>query len=244
MPLLLRVDVDNAFVPLRNNKLLNFIELSLNYLNENFWAPKFNFIGYNKAFQEFIRDIDEIGVTASIFFKYITIPSENLSDHLLKRKFELGLHLLSATTYRDFIKEKVRVESRLKTKLYGFSKHGDGEKKLSRRHAWRYEPQKYIEWGLSSGLCYFSGNEHGVTSPVVRYNNFFFFQKVFYIEPWARKIKATTSQVIDYANSDYTVIALIHPSNYLRRSSARYEFEKIINKVDKILTIKDFISTL
>jgi|GEM_PF-2756660 len=242
MPILLRVDVDNAFIPASHSRLVRKLYLVLNYLNENYWVPKLKFIGYNKYVDVFINDLISLGVRASIFFKYTTVPVDRrIIDLLLRNDFDIGFHLLSAKTFGEFLKEKKAIERSIGKRVLGFTKHGDGQRKWTRKHAWRYEPSKYVEWGIRAGLVYFSGNEHRVYTKIEKKNNFYYLPHVFYIEPWARKLKTSIQEIIDYANSGYPVVALIHPWNYLLNSSARNDFNKIIDKADVIMTISDYL---
>lgn len=241
MVLLLRVDVDNAYTPIGNTSIVRKMKLILNYLNENYWAPHIEFLGYNEAFLRLINDMHERGIRASIFFKYITLPNKRTIDFLHDEGFDVGMHILTAKNYDEFLKEKKYIEKKIKTRIYGFSKHGDGLKKLSRKHAWRYEPEKYIKWGIRSGMKYFSGNKHDIITDVVLFNDFCFLPKVFYIEPYMRRIKATVEEAIDHVNSGYVVVALVHPRNCVLRDDVKRDFEKLISKADKILTLKEYV---
>lgn len=89
-------------------------------------------------------------------------------------------------------------------------------------------------------MRYFSENEHSIVTDVIIVNNFYFIPKVFYVEPYMRRIKATIEEAINYANSGY-VVALIHTRNYVLRTDVRRDFEKLISKTNKILTLKEYI---
>jgi len=239
MPVLLRIDCDNGYIPL-GNFVKKKIKLLLNYLNENYWAPHIQALGYLDHLRMFINYLIERGIKASIFFKYTTIPIHAYCRELLRYGFELGLHLFSATTYNEFLIEKRRIEKNLKVEINGFTKHGNGFVKLSRKHAWKYEPEKYIRWGVNAGLKYFSGNLHSVATKIeIVDKDFVYMPFVFYVEPWRRN--TDIKNAIDLANSDFPVVALIHPKNWVLFDDAREEFEKILSLSDEILTLIDAI---
>ncbi|RLF16209.1 MAG: hypothetical protein DRN06_05355 [Thermoprotei archaeon] len=236
MPVLLRVDCDNGYVPLGSWPIRK-LKLALNYLNENYYAP--HLPGFLEHFYALISRLEEAGVTASIFFKYITLPPRKYAEWLVSRGFELGLHLLSAGDYEGFIREKRLVERRV-GRILGFTKHGDGRVKLSRRHYWRYEPEKYVRWGIRSGLKYFSGNVHAVITEVEVMKGFLYFPSVFCVEPWRRK--ASVREAAERANSGFVVVALVHPRNWVLTPQTRSELEELLTLVGEVITFREFIS--
>jgi len=240
--ILLRIDVDNAYVAYERNKLKRFFKLVLNYLNENYWVPHLKILGYNECFYKFMDLILELGINASIFFKTITLPNdENTVKTLIDKNYDLGLHLLSATTYDEFIKELNVVEKVLRTKVVGFSKHGGGRRKLSRKHAWEYKVNEYLRWGIKAGLLYFSGNVPSITTKIIKISGtseFFYLPTAFYIEPWLRRPGDKLDDVL--ANEGCSVV-VVHPSNFCTHDIVRKEFNRLLDKADIITSIKDYL---
>ena len=240
MPLILRVDVDNGYL-YDKSKMLTL----LNYINENYLHIVLPHLGYLKHLAEFLRVLNELGLKASLFFKYITIPHAKLKSVILSNNnLEVGLHLLSAVTYEQFIEEVKKIESAFNRRIHGFTKHGDGDIKLSRRHAWRYEPKKYVEWCAKAGLKYFAGNEHIIPTRCIKIDNSFYFRGVFYIEPFARKMKKTVKDVVDLVDSDEVVVALIHPCNFVRYNIVQKEFYRLISNVEKVYSFIEFLQNV
>ena len=79
---------------------------------------------------------------------------------------------------------------------------------------------------------------------VIKINKFIYFPKVFYIEPYARKLRLTVNDVADYANSDYVVVALIHPCNFVKYHNVKKEFHTLIDKVNEIYSFKEYVSKI
>jgi len=100
------MNVDNAYTPIGDTSIMRKMKLISNYLNENYWAPYIEFLGYNEAFLRLINDMHEHGVEASIFFKYITLPSRRIINFLYREGFDIGMYFLSAKNYNEFLKEK------------------------------------------------------------------------------------------------------------------------------------------
>lgn len=120
MVLVLRVDCDNGYVPY-GNKFLSKVRLMLNYLNENYFVPHLKFLGYLEHLHKFIDYLEDMGVRYSIFFKYITLPSKTIVKRTLRRG-EIGLHLYSAKTEEEFLKELKVIEKKLSITIEGFYK--------------------------------------------------------------------------------------------------------------------------
>ena len=242
MPLILRIDCDNAYNRCDKGRVSRLIKLALNYLNENYIAPHWRILGYLEHFYKFIDYLKSIGVRASIFFKYITLPSRDYVKTLISYGFEVGMHLYSATNESEFFKELERVRKGLGVSIEGFSKHGHGERRLSRKHAWHYEPEKYIKWGIKAGLKYFSGNTPGVKAETkVFTGKFTYVPQVFCVEPSSRRVKASIDEVVDHVNSGGLSVALVHPINWFASGDVRRELDRLLSKVRDIKTFKELL---
>jgi len=243
MVLILRVDCDNAYVSYGNN-LMRKIRLVLNYLNENYFVPHVLSIGYLKHLYKFIEYLEDIGVHYSIFFKYITLPPKDIVK-IITEKNEIGLHLYSAKTEKSFLKELKILENKINVKVEGFTKHGDGLVKLSRKHAWRYEPEKYIVWGMKAKLKYFSGNEHGICSEIrIIKRKFLYIPQTFRVEPWARKTGGSIDDVVDHVSTGGCTVALVHPCNWFTNETVQRELENLLSKVQDVISFSLFLRRL
>ncbi len=235
MPIVLRIDVDNAY------GWDTYIHKALNYIAENYFSLCFYRFGCGKPLKKLVNYLEEVGITASIFFKYTTISTYKFVKKDIS-KYEIGLHILSATSFRGFLKElnKIRVISG--KEINGVTKHGNGMLKTSRKHAWRYEPEKYIKWVYKSGLKYFSGNIKDPTLTCeIRYKNVYYFPGVFYVEPWHRENGLTVDDIIADAETDAFFIILVHPFNWYSNIDVKHILNKIIDGVDKIYNFREIM---
>ena len=236
MPIVLRIDVDNAY------GWDTFIHKAFNYMVENYFFPCLYKLGCGYPLKKLVNYLEEVGVKTSVFFKYTTIPiykfiKEDLSKH------EIGLHILSANNLMSFLNELNEIKLISGREINGVTKHGNGVLKTSRRHAWRYEPEKYLQWVYASGLKYFSGNIKNPMLPCeIRYKDIYYFPGIFYVEPWHREDGLAVDDIIDNAESGALIIILVHPFNWYFNINVKYVLSKIIDNVDKIYNFKEVLS--
>jgi len=240
VPVILRVDCDNGYIPV-GSRVSRVVRLALNYLNENYFSPHWRALGYLAHLEEFVDYLVDKGVKASLFLKYTTLPSRALAERMVGEGFELGLHLFSARTYSEFLEELRKVERASSTKVYGFTKHGDGLLRTSRKHAWRYEPRKYVEWGLRAGLRYFAGNEQSPVQVFEKMDSFTYFHHVYYVEPWHRRVDQSVVEIAEKASSGLPIVVLVHPCNWVLSSNVRRELELLLSKTSRVLTFREFL---
>ena len=217
MPVILRVDVDNAYST-----------TSLNYLKLNWYFPNIGKLGYLKHLKDLIQNLDDRGVGATFFFKTKTIPDQVS----LLNKHELGLHVVYANDYEAFKRELTHVSKKIGTTLRGFSKHGSGTIKLARRHYWQYTPEVYIEWANRAHLDYFSGNRTDPAEPPVKYNSITYFPSAFWVNEIYREKKFDIKWLVEFSTNNQVVV-LVHPLNWAVNPRVRKGFENIMNKIDK-----------
>lgn len=217
MPVILRIDVDNAYST-----------ISLNYLKLNWYFPNINKLGYLKYMTDLIQNLDDRGVRATFFFKTITIPDQ-LS---LLNKHELGLHTVYANDYEEFKREFTHVSKKIGTTLRGFSKHGSGTFKLARRHNRQYTPEVYIEWANRAHLDYFSGNRTDPAEQPVKCNSIIYFPSAFWVNEEYRDKKYDINWLVEFSTNNQVVV-LVHPLNWAVNPHVKKNFENILNKIDK-----------
>lgn len=104
MSAILRIDVDRAY----ENMILHYTRAN----HELFMG--IDFLGYLESCKDVIKDLDDRGIKASIFFQPFTVPVEEP----MKDRPSVGLH--AVRTSRELGKMLKWFDS----KVYGFTKHG------------------------------------------------------------------------------------------------------------------------
>ena len=216
MGVILRIDVDYAY------EFPYF-----NYLRMNYYFPRIKLLGYEKCLISMLDDLNDRNIGASFFFKTKTVPS----NPRLLAKHDVGLHLVYAETYADFVKEFTYIENKVNRKIRGFTKHGSGTLNLMRNHAWEYKLELYVEWAERKGLDYFSGNgEQPDVNKVIR-GNTVFYPDAYWLKEGYRSEEYDIDWLVDYsANND--VVVLTHPYNWVHFPQVRKEYEKLVSKID------------
>lgn len=224
--LILRVDVDNPYNYYKSwGKLLNYFSL-------NFFNLRSNVLGYLHHFYELHDYLVERGAKATFFIRTETIPLRRINLNY----FEVALHAVDTSSFKAF-KDEVDYLSKY-YRIYGFSKHGFGRVKLSRRHYAPYEPDKYIKWGMKLGLKYFSGNDIGIKN-VMRINKeFYYFPSILLLE----SKDFNTNEVIQLSEN-YHVVVCFHPVHWFNLREVREKLDRIIDKHDTFRFI-DLIGSL
>jgi len=216
MPIILRVDVDNAYP---------FI--GFNFLALNYYFPKIASLGYQNFLVDLVDDLNERGVKSTFFFEKKTI----LKDVDILKKHEIGLHLVYSTTYESFVKELFYVSMKTLTKIRGFSKHGSGTLKLARGHDWLYKSKEYEQWAVKSNLSYFSGNgENPDVAPTLK-NGVTIFAGAYWLRSMYRSKEYNVDWLVNYSDNN-DVVVLMHPYNWVKYPQVRKEYEAIIDRID------------
>lgn len=221
MTVILRVDVDNPYG--WNTPLM----LMLNYLRTEMSFPRIQKLGYLKHLKSLIKDLNDRGIPATFFLKTITIPK----DASILKGHEIGLHVVYALNYNQFLEELRQLSRKIDTKIRGFSKHGSGTQKLTRKHAWQYSPRKYVEWAQRARLEYFSGNRENPLEKPYRTGNVIFFPSAFWLQKSRREERfniawlATTSEQRD-------IVVLLHPFRWGTDRQVREDYELVVSKIN------------
>ena len=231
MSVILRIDVDESY----KNRVLHYARVN----QELFLA--IDSLGYLESCKEIVGDLDERGIRASIFFQPFTVPNKSFAQSLGKMGHGVGLHAVHTNTYNDFLKDLDKISKRFSCKIQGFTKHGSGMFKLSRRHDRVYNSKKYIEYAKKSGLGYFLGNGEDPTEKFSIADNILYFPSAFWLNRNYRENKFTTDWLIDEsANRD--VVLLMHPEDITAGTSIiKLEYEKILSGVERFETIDEKI---
>ena len=230
MGLIVRVDVDNPYP--RNTKM----GLVANYLKLNLYFPKLKFLGYLTHLERLIDYLTSLGVSATLFLRVEALPKNLKFD---RRAYEVALHAVNTRNYSSFLRE-VNVLKREFGEIIGFSKHGSGELKLSRRHYAPYEPHKYIRWGIKCGLKYFSGNDQDFTKTYLLQNDFVYFPSAFWLKSTLTERESSVKRLLEYSE-DNDAVVLVHPINWYLYENLRRNLDYILSRANEILSFREFL---
>ena len=161
MSILLRVDVDNAYLRFK----------VFNYLRLNYWFPSIRKFGYIDLAYYIANKLHEYDIPATFFFKRTTVPKNDFVESF-SETIDFAFHAVRSSNINDFQKDLKYVETCV-GRVLGFSKHGSGKWKGERFHTQEYVPEKLILFGKKSGLLYFSGN-YTEFQPIAKENGFIY----------------------------------------------------------------------
>ena len=127
MPAILRIDVDRAY----ENRILHYLRV-----NQELF-PALDSQGYLESCKEVVKDLNDRGIKASVFFQPFTVSNKDFAEELLKKGHSIGLHAVHTRDYNDFSRDLTKISKRFDEKVYGFTKHGfkmgvDGENNLNK----------------------------------------------------------------------------------------------------------------
>ena len=114
MPAILRIDVDRAY----ENRILHYMSV-----NQKLF-PGLNSRRYLESCKEVIKDLDDRGIKASIFFQPFTVPNKEFAEELMKDGHSVGLHAVRTKGLKDFSRELGKMLKWFDNKVYGFIKQG------------------------------------------------------------------------------------------------------------------------
>jgi len=92
MPAILRIDVDRAY----ENRILHYTRVN----QELFMG--LDSLGYLESCKEVIKDLDDRGIKASIFFQPFTVPNKEFAEELMKDGHSVGLYVVYMKCLDDF----------------------------------------------------------------------------------------------------------------------------------------------
>ena len=224
---ILRIDVDNPYGWQTGWRKI------LNYLRLNWWFPAVKSLGYLIFLDELLDDLEARDVPAVFFFTELTVP-KNLERY---KDYEVGAHIVSAGSYDEFLVELNDISGRLQRRIHGFTKHGSGKLKLSRRHEPLYDLDEYVKWAQKAKLRYFLGNgENPEERPffvgdVLVYPSAFWINKNYRADKYDLEWLAEESEKRD-------IIVLLHPYNWATNEQVRNDYEEILSRVDRFVTLR------
>jgi hypothetical protein len=225
MTISLRIDVDNPFgYATLWKKTLN--KMSLDYD----LVPRSERLGYLRPAREMREYLDQKDVSATWFFRNITAPRGKTLRELSAGRHELALHAERSETFEAFHNELKEWAARFGIKPAGFSKHGSGEMKLSRKHDKDYSPERLIEYGKKMRLRYFSGNGTQFDSWFENRDGFVYIPGAYWLDnPSLHSPEVTVDSVVKQSH-DMHIVALIHPIWWVAKASVREDLESLLNQ--------------
>jgi len=222
MSVILRIDVDRAY----ENRILHYMRV-----NQELFLG-IDSLGYLKSSKEVIKDLNDRGIKASIFFQPFTIPNKEFAHELIKDGHSVGLHAVHTEDYGDFSRDLNKISKRFGGKIYGFTKHGSGWLKLSRRHDPNYDAEKFIEYEKKSNLKYFLGNRENSEEREKIIDGILFFPSAFWLNRNYRDDRFTVDWLVD-ESVNRNIVVLIHPEDVVAGTELmRLEYERILEKVE------------
>ena len=230
MPVILRIDVDSAY----ENRILNYARV----YQELF--PGLDSQGYLKSSKDMIKDLNDRGLKASLFFQPFTVPNKGFAQELMKKGHSVGLHAVHTKDFKDFSKDLTKISNRFDGMVYGFTKHGSGKFKLSRRHDPNYAPNKFIQYAKQSNLTYFLGNKENPEEREKLVDGILFFPSAFWLNRNYREDKFTIDWLAD-ESVNKNIVVLVHPEDVVSGTELMVrEYEKILDRME-FITIDEIL---
>lgn len=230
MPAILRIDVDRAY----GNRVLHYARV-----NQELF-PALDSLGYLTPCREIAANLNNRGIKASIFFQPFTVPNKDFAQELMKKGHSIGLHAVHTNDYKDFSKDLNKISRRFSGKVYGFTKHGSGKFKLSRRHDPNYEVENFVKYAKQSNLRYFFGNRENPEEKEQLVDGILYFPSAFWLNRNYREDKFTIDWLAD-ESVNREIVVLVHPMDVVTGTELMVrEYEKMLDKVE-FITIDEVV---
>src|SRR5262245_23828911 len=117
MALIIRIDVDR---PYGKQPLFRHI---LSRCGSDFYFPSVNVLGYLRELGEMVNILSDRGLSAYVFFRRCTLPSDRILKLLEQGGHQIGLHLENSRSFDTFLSECQILERHIGKKVYAMSKH-------------------------------------------------------------------------------------------------------------------------
>ena len=231
MPAILRIDVDRAY----ENRILHYARV----YQELFFGT--DSLGYLESCKEVVNDLNSRGLKASIFFQPFTVSNKEFAQELMKKGHSVGLHAVHTKDFKDFSGDLTKISNKFEGNIHGFTKHGSGKFKLSRRHDPNYDPNKFIQYAKQSNLTYFLGNGENPDEKEKNVEGILYFPSAFWLNRNYREDKFTIDWLAEESVSR-NIVVLIHPEDVVSGTELMVrEYEQILDRVE-FIAINEFIS--
>lgn len=77
---------------------------------------------YLESCKDVIKDLDDRGIKASIFFQPFTVPNKEFSEEFIEDGYSVGLHAVYVKDYKDFLGDLNKIPNSFGDKVHGFTK--------------------------------------------------------------------------------------------------------------------------
>ena len=223
MGLSLRIDVDNPFgYATTFKKILNRISLDYDLI------PKWKKLGYLEPALKLCQYLEDREIPTTWFFRNETAPNAKDMDKFRTNLNSIALHAESTDSFSNFAKEVTQWSGKFGIRPKGFSKHGSGDMKLSRKHVMEYEPEKFIEFAKRAKMDFFIGNGTDLSLKIENHSGVIYIPSVYWIDrPEYHGTDFTIKQLVEYSKVNH-IVAILHPDWWFTKPEVRKNFEKII----------------
>ncbi len=235
MGLSLRIDVDNPFgYATLFRKILNRISLDYNLV------PRWRRLGYLDHAMNLNAYLTDSKTPATWFFRNETAPNPK---HLSSFKTELNsvaLHAERTDTLDNFSREITEWERRFSEFPRGYSKHGSGDIKLSRKHIMEYNSKELLGLAVSKKMEFFIGNGTDFREPSQELEGLVYIPSV----AWLDRLELygegfSIEELVEYAEHN-PVVALVHPYWWGTRADVKEVLNNVMQSV-KIVPMKELL---
>jgi hypothetical protein len=237
MVIAIRIDIDNPFgMATRFRRLLN--RISINYGV----VPKLTQLGYLNNSIKLLSRLASSDICGTWFFRTVSAPTRGLLHNFIDFNQDLGLHAEQTGSLESFSKEVRTWEKKCGRRPTGFTKHGSGELKLSRRHDSTYAPARLLEYGRKTGFTYFLGNNHQYQDAISEHDGIIYAPSVFWLDRTTLYGESFSLDSIIETSFSIPLIVLIHPVWYAQRKEVSDGLERLLDKCE-FSTIEDVLQT-
>lgn len=225
MSLIIRIDVDRPY----GQK--NIFLKALSRVTSDLYLPRIKTNCYLNELNLVLQLLNEKNISALIFFRKITFPSKRIIELMLTGQHIYGFHLENSKTFSTFVDELDWHKKRTGNDIKIFSKHGSGKYKYGFKHYVPYEPEKYIDWGLKTGMKYFFGNGENPNEQPKSFGQLTCYPSAFWLEPQWRDVEKYDEEWL-IENSKYKdIVLLFHPDNIIFNKKLFDSFNYILDNV-------------
>lgn len=228
MAVILRIDVDDSYP----NRILHYARVN----QELFFG--IDALGYSEMTKTIVDDLNDRGIKGSLFFQPYTVPNKGFVEDLVNNGHSVGLHAVHTNSFEKFSKDFYKISRIFGENVYGFTKHGSGKAKLSRKHDPNYNPDLFLEYAKKMNLGYFLGNwENPDLYPKI-INGILYYPSAFWINRNYREDRYSVEWLID-ASVERDIVVLMHPEDIVRGTElVVQEYEKILDQA-RFITINE-----
>ncbi|MFW9975489.1 MAG: hypothetical protein ACFFDQ_09510 [Candidatus Thorarchaeota archaeon] len=236
MGLAIRIDIDNPFgLSTRFRRRINIYSINYGFV------PRWTRLGYLDNSTKLCKWLTNKGVPATWFFRTVSCPTKSLIPLFTNNGHQINLHAERTGSLGDFTQEVRKWEKLCSTKVTGFTKHGSGYLRLSKKHDVKYDPESLLHFAQELGMDYFIGNDMDYTKSIIKDDGFVYVPSIFWLDRLNQYDSGALDKLVE-VSADIPVVLLIHPVWWVQEPDVRKNLEWLVEKVefeplDKLLQI-------